>query len=95
MSLNARESSWRFERNKILQQMAENYKDAMVRHQDPMYITKHVETNPEAGGRNFLSTICCNYYFIIAGGQSFLNTTSSVQSLANLGGDCVKQGRYV
>eukprot|EP00607_Mallomonas_marina_P007806 CAMPEP_0182419810 /NCGR_PEP_ID=MMETSP1167-20130531/4169_1 /TAXON_ID=2988 /ORGANISM="Mallomonas Sp, Strain CCMP3275" /LENGTH=339 /DNA_ID=CAMNT_0024594911 /DNA_START=285 /DNA_END=1301 /DNA_ORIENTATION=+ len=38
MSNNARASAWKFERSVILQQMLEHYKDAYVRHKDPMYI---------------------------------------------------------
>lgn len=43
MSIRAREGAWKFERSKILQQMAENYKDAVVRHQDPTFIKRHLQ----------------------------------------------------
>eukprot|EP00596_Hydrurales_sp_CCMP1899_P005470 CAMPEP_0119035292 /NCGR_PEP_ID=MMETSP1177-20130426/2218_1 /TAXON_ID=2985 /ORGANISM="Ochromonas sp, Strain CCMP1899" /LENGTH=439 /DNA_ID=CAMNT_0006993315 /DNA_START=123 /DNA_END=1439 /DNA_ORIENTATION=+ len=62
MAQKAREGSWNFEKKKIMQKMLENYKDAIVRHQDPTYIKKKLQRSPEAAGRNFMSFICCNYW---------------------------------
>ena len=81
MSVNARNSAWKFERHVILQQMLEHYKDAYVRHQDPGFIKRHVQ-QPEATGRNFISFLCCNYWFVKSFAEPILNTTSSFHELA-------------
>lgn len=83
MGVNARRSAWKYERNKILQQMAEHYKDAIVNHRDPKYLPALLEEYPEVGGRNFLSTLCCQYFIIKRVLEPFLDTSSKVQDLAN------------
>ena len=93
MSKNARQSAWKFERSKILQQMAENYKDAIVRHQDPAFIKRRLKSSPEAAGRNFISLICCNYWCVKTFAEPLLNTTSSFQNLAYSTTDCVQHSR--
>jgi hypothetical protein len=83
MSVNARRSAWKYERNKILQQMAENYKDAIVNHADPKYLKTLLEQYPEATGRNMLSTLCCQYFIIKRVLEPFLDTSARVQDLVN------------
>lgn len=83
MSINARRSAWKYERNKILQQMAENYKDAIVNHKDPKYIRDMIADHPEVAGKNFLSTLCCNYFIIKRVLEPFLDTTSKFQDVMN------------
>lgn len=93
MSLNARESAWRFERNTIIQQMLENYKDAYIRHLDPSFMKRRLQSSPEAAGRNILSVFCCNYWFVKTFAEPILNTTTSVQNLAYSTSDCMIQSR--
>jgi len=83
MSINARRSAWKYERNKILQQMAENYKDAIMNHRDPKYMKTMMEDYPEVTGKNFLSTLCCQYFIIKRVLEPFLDTSSKVQDLVN------------
>jgi hypothetical protein len=72
--------------------MLENYKDAIVRHRDPSFIKRRL-TVPEAAGRNVISTICCNFWFVKHFAEPLLNTTSSVQNLAYSTTDCVHYSR--
>lgn len=88
MAQYAREFSWKFERNVILQQMAEHYKDAIIRHSDPSYIKNRLNSSPEAAGRNILSILCCNYYPIKHFAEPCLNTTSSLQNVAYTSTEC-------
>ena len=92
MAQRARESSWKFERHKIMQQMLENYKEAIVRHQDPMFIKRRL-VHPEAAGRNFLSFICCNYWFVKTFAEPFLNTSHGVQTVVYGTAECVSHSR--
>lgn len=92
MALAAREKAWQFERNIILQQMAENYKDAISKHQDPAFLKRHMQ-NPEGAGRNLLSVFCCNYYFVKMIAEPFLNTSRGVQDLAECTTDCITRSR--
>eukprot|EP01034_Spumella_vulgaris_P026603 gene26603-33207_t len=92
MSKAAREKAWKFERNIILQQMAQNYKDAIDKHRDPMFLKKHLE-NHEGAGRNLLSFFCCNYYFVKLFAEPFLNTSRGVQDLVDGSADCVQNAR--
>ena len=80
LSVNARKGSWKFERHKIMQQMLENYKDAIVRHQDPTFIKKRLQGGGEAAGRNILSFICCNYWLVKTFAEPFLNTSGDEAS---------------
>ena len=93
MSQHARESAWKFERGKILQQMNDNYKDAIVRHRDPSFITKFMTSNPEAQGKNFLSLICCNYWFVKTFAEPFLNTSLGVQNVVHGSAECISRSR--
>lgn len=92
MGKKAREGAWKFERNIILQQMAENYKDAIEKHRDPTFLKRHME-NPEGRGCNMLSVFCCNYYFIKIIAEPFLNTSKGVQDLVDGTNDCVQMSR--
>lgn len=92
MSLAAREKAWKFERNIILQQMAENYKDAIVKHRDPAFLKRHL-ASAEGAGRNILSVFCCNYYFIKILAEPFLNTFRGIQDCADGSVDCASSTR--
>jgi hypothetical protein len=92
MSISAREKAWRYERNIILQQMAENYKDAIVKHRDPAFLKRHL-SNPEGAGRNILSVLCCNFYMIKIMAEPFLNTTRGVQDMVENTAECVTATR--
>ena len=70
----ARESAWRFERTKIMKQMMENYKDAIVKHKDPTFIKRHLAKSPEAEGKNILTWLCCDYWLVKAIAEPFLRT---------------------
>jgi phosphatidylinositol alpha 1,6-mannosyltransferase len=89
MSQHSREYSWRYERNKILQMMAENYKDAVVRHSDPSYIKNRISSSPEVAGRNILSVLCCNYSLIRHILEPLLNTTNTFSNVAHNCNECV------
>jgi phosphatidylinositol alpha 1,6-mannosyltransferase len=93
MSKNASISALRFERHKIMQQMAENYKDAIVKHRDPSYTKSFLQSSPEAAGRNFLSLLCCNFIFIKTLAEPFLNSTKQVQNLVDNTSQCVHHSR--
>lgn len=93
MSVNARKGSWKFERHMIMQQMAENYKDAIVRHRDPSFCKAYMQSSPEAAGNNFLSLICCNYWLIKTIAEPFLNTSRNVQNLVESTSLCVSQSK--
>lgn len=60
MSRDARRSAWKFERGKILQQMAENYKDAILRHKEPQFM-KNLSLTNHGQGNTVLSRLCCNF----------------------------------
>jgi len=92
MSNNARSSAWKFERNNILQEMLEHYKDAYVRHRDPMYIKKRM-ASPEVAGKNVMSFLCCNYWLVKTFANPVLNATSSMQNLAYSTSECVSHSR--
>jgi len=92
MGVAARESAWKFERNIILQQMAENYKDAIEKHRDPAFLQRHLQ-NPEGAGRNLLSVFCCNYYFVKMIAEPFLNTSRGVQDLVDNTTECMQMSR--
>jgi len=92
MSKNAREKAWKFERNIILQQMAENYKDAIEKHQDPSFLKRHLES-AEGSGRNYLAVICCNYYFVKMIAEPFLNTSRGVQDVVDGTAECITASR--
>lgn len=93
MSQHARQSAWKYERNKILQQMSENYKDAIVRHRNPDYIVDRMKSSPEAAGRNMISFLCCNYWIIKHYAEPILNTTSGMQNLTQNSLECVQRSR--
>jgi hypothetical protein len=93
MSKNARESAYRFERSKILQQMAENYKDAIDLHADPMFMKKRLQSSPEAAGKNLMNYLCCNYWLVKTFAEPFLNTASGVQNLVHGTSECVAHSR--
>lgn len=93
MSKHARQSAWKFERNKILQQMAEHYKDAIIRHRDPNYIIQRMKSSPQAAGNNLLSYLCCNFWLIKNFAEPVLNTTSSLQNVALTSSECIHHTR--
>ena len=94
MSKHARQSAWKFERSKILQMMAENYKDAIEKFEDPTYMKQRVANNPAVAGQTVLNTICCNYWFVRTFAEPILNTTSSFQNFAHSTQDCVSHSRF-
>jgi phosphatidylinositol alpha 1,6-mannosyltransferase len=91
-SKSAREKSFKFERKIILQQMAENYKDAIEKHRDPSLMKRHLESL-EGAGVNFLSIICCNFWFLRTFASPFLNSTRVVQDFADNTAECVSLSR--
>lgn len=93
MSQHARQSAWRFERSKILQQMAENYKDAIVRHSNPSFIVERLKSSPKAAGKNILSILCCNFWLIKHLAQPLLNTIGGAQNVALSSTECVNSTR--
>lgn len=92
MGMTAREMAAKFDRNIILQQMIENYKNAIEKHQNPLLMKKYLE-HPEGAGRNMLSLICCNFWGIRTFAEPFLNTTRVVQDLAENSAECVQMSR--
>jgi hypothetical protein len=49
--------------------------------------------SPEGAGRNILSILCCNYYFIKIVAEPFLNTSRGVQDLVDNTAECVQLSR--
>lgn len=90
MKLEARESSKKFDRNIVLQQMAENYKDAIVRHQDPSYIHNLLKT-PMIAGVSLFSTCCCHYYFVKAMLTPFMTAANNVKNMTDASADCLRK----
>jgi len=93
MGKHARESAWKFERHKIMQQMADNYKDAIIRHRDPDFVKTYIQSSQEAAGKNLLSYICCNYWLIKTFAEPFLSTTKGAQNLVDNASLCVSHSR--
>jgi len=89
MATNAREKAWDFERSKIMQQMMENYKEAIMNHRDPSYIKRYMQQDTETAGQNFMATICCNYWLTKAIAGPFLKTSMGVQNVYHGAHDCV------
>lgn len=89
MATNAREKAWDFERSKIMQQMMENYKDAIMNHRDPSFIKRYMQQDTETAGQNFMATICCNYWLTKAIAGPFLKTSMGVQNVYHGAHDCV------
>lgn len=83
MSVNARRSAWKYERNKILQQMAENYKDAIENHADPKYLKNLIKEYPDVSGQNWLATLCCQYFVAKRLVEPFLDGSARVQDMVN------------
>jgi len=92
MSAAARKSAAKYDRNIILQQMLENYKDAIISFKDPMFMKNHLQSN-EGSGRNVLSILCCNYIPIKFLAEPFLNTVGQSQQAIEKGVDCVQTTR--
>lgn len=92
MSIKARESSNKFDRQVILQQMAEHYKDAIVRHQDPNYINNMLKT-PVVAGQSFISICCCHYYFIKTLLTPMMTTANSIRTVSDVSVECLRQSR--
>ena len=92
-SLNARKSSWKFERNIILQEMLEHYKKAIINHQDPTYIQKHMLSSPEAAGKSMLSFLCCNFYLMRIIFEPLLQTMNTVQIIVTCASECAQSSR--
>lgn len=93
MSVNAREYSKQYDRDVILQQMLEFYKDAIVRHQDPSFIVNHMKADPIASGSGIFATLCCHYYFVKALVYPFMHSANGITNLAEAGKQCMKQSR--
>lgn len=92
MALAARESAAKYDRHIILQQMAENYKDAIQKHRDPAFLHKHLQS-PAGAGRNLLSLLCCNFYLIKLVAEPFLQTSGKVQEAVDGAAECVQHTR--
>ena len=97
-SITARESAWKFERTKIMRQMAENYKDAIVRHRDPTFIKRHLAQSPETEGRNVLAFLCggCvggDYCIVKAIAEPFLKSSVGAQNVYYGAQECVTTTR--
>jgi phosphatidylinositol alpha 1,6-mannosyltransferase len=92
MGIAAREKAWQYERNIILQQMAENYKDAIVKHRDPAFLKRHLQS-PEGAGRTMLSFFCCNYFLVKLLASPFLDSVRSVQDAVDNSQECVQTTR--
>jgi phosphatidylinositol alpha 1,6-mannosyltransferase len=90
MSQEARKSSQKFDRNIVLQAMAENYKDAIVRHQDPTYINEMLKT-PMIAGQNAFSVCCCHYYFVKAMLTPFMNSANYVKGMTDASAECLRK----
>jgi phosphatidylinositol alpha 1,6-mannosyltransferase len=91
----ARESSWAYERTKIMQQMLENYKDSIMSFRDPSYIKRYLAQDPEAAGENCLATMCCNYWFTKTFAGPFLRSSVGVQNVYYSAQDCVNHSSRV
>ena len=61
MSEQARESAWVWERGKIMQQMLNNYKDAIVNHRDPSFIKRFMQQSAQTQGKSLMAFLCCDY----------------------------------
>lgn len=92
-SLNARKSSWKFERNIILQEMLEHYKKAIKNHRDPTYIIKHIQSSPEAAGKSMLSFFCCNFYLMRVIFEPLLQSMNTVQIVITGASECAQSSR--
>lgn len=92
MSIKARESARKFDRNVVLQQMAEHYKDAIVRHQDPSYMNNMLKT-PIVAGQSLISTCCCQYYFIKTLLTPLMTTANSIKTVSDASVECLRQSR--
>lgn len=64
-----------------------------MRHQDPNFIKRRLQKSPEAAGKNFMSFICCNYWFVKTFAEPFLNTSHTVQTLVHGSTDCLIRSR--
>jgi hypothetical protein len=58
-----------------------------------MYIQKRLQNSPEAAGKNIISFLCCNYWFIKTFAEPFLNTSMGIQNLIYGTTECVQQSR--
>ena len=72
--------------------MLENYKDAVIRHQDPSYVTNLLKT-PMIAGNTLFSTCCCHYYFIKSLLNPFMSTANTVKIGINASSECLKSSR--
>jgi hypothetical protein len=64
-----------------------------VRHQDVTYIKRRLQKSPEAAGKNFMSFICCNYWFVKTFAEPFLNTSATVQTMVHGSTQCIHHSR--
>jgi len=90
MSEEARKSAQKFDRNIVLQAMAENYKDAIVRHQDPTYLNELLKT-PMIAGNNPFAICCCHYYFIKTMLTPFMSSANYVKGMTDASADCLRK----
>jgi phosphatidylinositol alpha 1,6-mannosyltransferase len=93
MSQRGREYSYTYEKSKILQQMAEFYKDAIIRHSDHSYMKNRLNSSREAAGRNTLSVLCCDYQLIKHIVEPFLGLTNSIALYAQSTNDCIQNSK--
>ena len=70
--------------------MAENYKDAIVKHQDPTFIKRHIAmAAPDSSNNSYLSILCCNYKLAKYFASPVLNSAASMTHLASASTECV------
>lgn len=70
--------------------MAENYKDAIVKHQDPTFIKRHLTmAAPDSSNKSLMSILCCNYKLAKYLASPVLNSAASMTHLASASTECV------
>ena len=94
MSQNARESVFKFERNKIQAMMTDNYKDAIMSFRDPNYNQKRIQEHPEIQGYTWMSYVCCNFWLVRTFAEPFLNTTASFQNTMSQSQECLTSSKH-
>jgi hypothetical protein len=78
--------------------MAENYKDAIVRHRDPTFIKRHLAQSPETQGQNILAFLCggCvggDYCIVKNIAEPFLKSSVGAQNVYYGAQECVTTTR--
>lgn len=95
MSVNARQSAWKFERTKILQMMAENYKDAIELTHSPDYGKRSQDMLAEIENDVIKKFSCCTtrtFARVVA--EPIFITTASFSDLASNTNECTNRMRF-